>query len=168
MSEYAVGEEFEYKGIKFRSKLIASWAIFFNEIGISYEYEPECFILDGDVKFIPTFKIRVYLPNYDEYETYFVVVTGDPLDSNKLDQINNLARLTNAEVMELEGPPDFVNYLIYYLITESTVTFESFTFDPIKYGINYTGFSVMLEPEDLEYQSQIKINAIKAARKLMV
>lgn len=38
-----------YKGYKFRSRLEARWDIFFDEIGLKWEYEPEGFEF-GDKK----------------------------------------------------------------------------------------------------------------------
>ena len=33
--------ETEYKGYRFRSRLEARWAVFFDACGVSWEYEPE-------------------------------------------------------------------------------------------------------------------------------
>lgn len=52
-----------YKGYRFRSRLEARWAVFFDEAGIKYEYEPEGFILDDGTKYLPDF----YLPKEDIY-----------------------------------------------------------------------------------------------------
>lgn len=49
-----------YKGNRFRSRLEARWAVFFNALGIEYLYEPEGFEFDG-IKLLPDF----YLPTFD-------------------------------------------------------------------------------------------------------
>ena len=36
-----------YNGYRFRSRLEARWAVFFDEAEIPYEYEPEGFDVDG-------------------------------------------------------------------------------------------------------------------------
>ena len=36
-----------YKGYKFRSRLEARWAVFFDALGVEWEYEPEGFELGG-------------------------------------------------------------------------------------------------------------------------
>ena len=54
--------ETEYNGYRFRSRLEARWAVFFDIIGVKYEYEPEGFDIDG-VKYLPDF----YLPNADRW-----------------------------------------------------------------------------------------------------
>lgn len=44
-----------YKGYHFRSRLEARWAVFFDSLGIKWEYEPEGFMnADGD-KYLPDF-----------------------------------------------------------------------------------------------------------------
>lgn len=43
-----------YKGYHFRSRLEARWAVFFDALGLEWEYEPEGFDLDG-VWYLPDF-----------------------------------------------------------------------------------------------------------------
>lgn len=38
-------KETEYNGYRFRSRLEARWAVFFDVLGIKYEYEPEGLVL---------------------------------------------------------------------------------------------------------------------------
>lgn len=52
-----------YNGYKFRSRLEARWAVFFDAMEICYEYEPEGFNLDDNLSYLPDF----YLPNLDAY-----------------------------------------------------------------------------------------------------
>lgn len=51
-----------YNGIKFRSRLEARWAVFFDACGIKYEYEPEGYEIDGK-KYLPDF----HLPELEVY-----------------------------------------------------------------------------------------------------
>ena len=51
-----------YNGYRFRSRLEARWAVFFDEAGIRYEYEPEGFEA-VEQKYLPDF----YLPNLKTY-----------------------------------------------------------------------------------------------------
>lgn len=72
-----------YNGYRFRSRLEARWAVFFDAAGIKYQYEPEGFQVDfGDevVRYLPDF----YLPDFDCYAE--VKPTKDKLyeESNKL------------------------------------------------------------------------------------
>lgn len=97
-----------YKGYKFRSRLEARWAVFFDEIGIKWQYEVEGFALSDGRNYLPDFKIttinkitcwveikplddlgdgklqRFSLDHHEKYPTDFVteftVCSGDPLD----------------------------------------------------------------------------------------
>lgn len=46
----------KYAGILFRSRLEARWAVFFDALGIAWEYEPETFVRDGH-HYTPDFAI---------------------------------------------------------------------------------------------------------------
>lgn len=50
----------EYKGYLFRSRLEARWAVFFDELGIEWEYEPEGLVLSNGTYYLPDF----YLPGF--------------------------------------------------------------------------------------------------------
>jgi len=52
----------KYDGYRFRSRLEAKWAVFFDTARIKYEYEPEGFATNG-VCYLPDF----YLPQFDMY-----------------------------------------------------------------------------------------------------
>lgn len=53
----------EYNGLKFRSRLEARWAVFFDTAKIKYEYEPEGYEDENGNRYLPDF----YLPDYDIY-----------------------------------------------------------------------------------------------------
>lgn len=50
--------ETEYKGYKFRSRLEARWAVFFDACGVKWEYEPEGFDLGDGVYYLPDFLLH--------------------------------------------------------------------------------------------------------------
>jgi hypothetical protein len=50
--------ETHYKGYRFRSRLEARWAVFFDAMGIDWQYEPEGFELGDGVRYLPDFKIE--------------------------------------------------------------------------------------------------------------
>lgn len=62
MSNYVKPIETLYNGYRFRSRLEARWAVFFDEAGIKYQYETQGFT-DGEEKYLPDF----YLPDFDTY-----------------------------------------------------------------------------------------------------
>ena len=54
--------ETKYNGFRFRSRLEARWAIFFDMIGLKYEYEVEGFEIN-EIRYLPDF----YLPTLDRW-----------------------------------------------------------------------------------------------------
>lgn len=52
--------ETRYKGYRFRSRLEARWAVFFDTLGVRYEYEKEGFVLLGGLTYLPDF----WLPDF--------------------------------------------------------------------------------------------------------
>lgn len=52
-----------YKGYRFRSRLEARWAVFFDSLGIMWEYEPEGIVLSNGKSYLPDF----YLINFNCY-----------------------------------------------------------------------------------------------------
>ena len=77
--------ETEYKGYKFRSRLEARWAVFFDALRIRYEYETEGFEW-GDWKYLPDF----YLPDEDIY------VEVKPRRDGALDELWRAIRVMDA------------------------------------------------------------------------
>lgn len=56
-------KETYYNGYRFRSRLEARWAVFFDTLGIKYEYEPEGIRLSYGKSYLPDF----YLPHFHCY-----------------------------------------------------------------------------------------------------
>ena len=52
-----------YNGYKFRSRLEARWAVFFDYLRVEYEYEPEGFQLSNGESYLPDF----FLPKFKTY-----------------------------------------------------------------------------------------------------
>lgn len=66
-----------YNGYHFRSRLEARWAVFFDAVGIKYEYEPEGFEANG-VRYLPDF----YLPDADRW----IEIKGKKLSKNEIEK----------------------------------------------------------------------------------
>jgi hypothetical protein len=58
MGIYPNAKETLYNGYKFRSKLEAKWAVFFDKLGIPYQYEPDALLCEDGSQYTPDF----YLP----------------------------------------------------------------------------------------------------------
>lgn len=77
-----------YNGYRFRSRLEARWAVFFDAVGIKYQYEPEGYEIN-QVRYLPDF----YLPELDT----FVEVKA-----NKKEAIKDVERC--ASMIQWGGP----------------------------------------------------------------
>ncbi len=53
--------ETRYKGYRFRSRLEARWAVFFDELKATFDYEPEGFKLPSGATYLPDFRINVWI-----------------------------------------------------------------------------------------------------------
>lgn len=51
--------ETKYAGVRFRSRLEARWAVFFDELGVSWEYEPESYRSSDGRVYIPDFRLQL-------------------------------------------------------------------------------------------------------------
>lgn len=78
--------ETRYKGYRFRSRLEARWAVFFDALGIEYRYEPEGFkkVLGEDDD--PNPECVLYLPDFylPKTETWVEVKGGDEAWASEL------------------------------------------------------------------------------------
>lgn len=71
----------EYKGYRFRSRLEARWAVFFDSLGIKWHYEPEGYDLGDDGWYLPDFFLpdkNVWIEVKPEFNTQdrFVYLAG--------------------------------------------------------------------------------------------
>jgi hypothetical protein len=85
--------ETEYNGYRFRSRLEARWAVFFDALGVRYEYEKEGYILDG-VRYLPDF----WLPSVGPKGTW-VEIKGQEPTANELKKTGLLCLNTKAPVL---------------------------------------------------------------------
>jgi hypothetical protein len=77
--------ETRYKGYRFRSRLEARWAVFFDALGVKWEYEPEGFELKNG-RYLPDFRIiadsqlwveiKPNFPSGDEFQKLYDTVIG--------------------------------------------------------------------------------------------
>jgi hypothetical protein len=57
MAQMIKAIETRYKGYRFRSRLEARWAVFFDALGLQWDYEPEGFTLPSGTKYLPDFRV---------------------------------------------------------------------------------------------------------------
>ncbi len=123
--------ETHYKGYRFRSRLEARWAVFFDAMGIQWEYEPEGFKIDG-VYYLPDF----YLPQVSMYAE----VKPAGLSEDEIEKVNALAYNTNKPVLMLIGTPDFVEYV------------AALKWDESDEDVTYMGYSLLNRYLDNEHR----------------
>lgn len=83
-----------YKGYRFRSRLEARWAVFFDAAGIQYRYETEGFKTESGDMYLPDF----YLP---EYRMYAEVKGDEEQYRNDLPRIIKFLEGENATIKRL-------------------------------------------------------------------
>lgn len=70
-----------YNGYRFRSRLEARWAVFFDSLNVEYEYEPEGYRLQDGSCYLPDFRVKCYgmrgIRNWDPFDL-FIEVKGKP------------------------------------------------------------------------------------------
>lgn len=92
--------ETEYDGHRFRSRLEARWAVFFNAVGLTYEYEIEGFEMDG-TRYLPDF----YIPSLNRW----FEIKGRPLSSDEIKKCEEFCRRLdndNIKFSVLIGSPN--------------------------------------------------------------
>jgi hypothetical protein len=94
----------KYKGYRFRSRLEARWAVFFDTLGLKWEYEKEGFDLDGTY-YLPDF----WLPQV----RVWVEVKGGEFTAEQMNLCAALAVQTRNDVVMLGGPPDYKAYPVF-------------------------------------------------------
>lgn len=99
-----------YKGRKFRSRLEARWACFFDALGVAWDYEPEGFEFHDGSRYLPDF----YIP---EWRTY--VEIKPRLDDAKSPEMEKARQVcwslmtnTNLSVLLIIGNPWLNEYIV--------------------------------------------------------
>lgn len=104
--------ETKYKGYRFRSRLEARWAVFFDKMGIKYEYELEGFKLPSGKGYLPDF----FLPALD---AYVEVKPTDRMPYAELSKMVEFALEGDHQLLLIAGTP--TNEAMY-LINRRTMT----------------------------------------------
>ena len=95
--------ETQYKGYRFRSRLEARWAVFFDTLGVKWEYEPEGFDLGEAGWYLPDFRVTSPQGMVTWYEVKPQGVTSDMKFSAFKCAIDARADTTQAAL--LSGDP---------------------------------------------------------------
>lgn len=89
--------ETRYKGYRFRSRLEARWAVFFDALGLRWEYEKEGYDLGKAGWYLPDF----WLPERD----WWVEIKPGPLSREEWLKIEALCQQCQKTVLLIQGEP---------------------------------------------------------------
>jgi hypothetical protein len=94
--------ETRYNGYRFRSRLEARWAVYFDTLGIKYVYEPDGFTLSDGSWYLPDF----WLPQV----SMFAEVKPAVLTIAEITKCVLLTYQTGVECLMLDGPVEMRHY----------------------------------------------------------
>ena len=103
--------ETAYNGYRFRSRLEARWAVFFDTAGIKYLYEPEGFDIGEGTYYLPDF----YLPELKMWVEIKGVMSNS--DWNKINKFSD--KLTDERLIVLYDIPPEVEDLLDWAYEDS-------------------------------------------------
>lgn len=122
--------ETRYAGYRFRSRLEARWAVFFQTLGLKWEYEPEGFDLGFGDWYLPDFRVHYPGRGADEARDHWFEVKPrldlvPDADWSRLLKFEKAAELSNSDFVVLDGPPDMRAYLSPSWVTSGMVDAET-------------------------------------------
>ena len=86
----------QFKGYHFRSRLEARWAVFFDALGLEWEYEPEGFDLGGGVYYLPDFKVT----NTDGCYVWYEVKGDNVIGCEKFKKFKDLVDSARKDIRD--------------------------------------------------------------------
>ena len=139
-----------YKGYKFRSRLEARWAIFFDALGLDWEYEPEGYELPDGTYYLPDFylpSMRIWVEvkprklNAEEQKKAFL------LSSSTGDVVIHLSQIPDPS--ELYGWLSITSVDFYYGIDMPGIHKEWFALDLIEFYLSENRMGNLPTSDDL-------------------
>jgi hypothetical protein len=100
--------ETKWKGYSFRSRLEARWAVFFDTLGLEWDYESEGFHLPGGYRYLPGFKVKYPGSGWEWFECKPDLTLIPDTEWPKLAAFS--AQMPQGLVL-LDGPPSLRTYL---------------------------------------------------------
>ena len=91
-----------YNGYRFRSRLEARWAVFFDAMEIKYQYEPEGWQLADGTRYLPDFLL-------ERMGMWIEVKSGSP-SQKELQKLISLKRETKQPTAMICGTPNFPTF----------------------------------------------------------
>src|SRR5438067_13347526 len=97
-----------YKGYRFRSRTEARWAVFFDKLGLRWDYEEEGYVLPKTGCYLPDFK--VILPSDEIIYCEVNHSEADDFADDEIRKLREFAHERRCKVILLTGVPDFRAY----------------------------------------------------------
>lgn len=104
-----------YKGYRFRSRLEARWAVFFDALGLKWEYEAEGYELPSG-RYLPDFSFRVAIDGLEHPQ--FIEIKGAAPTTLDLRLAAELARHADCLVLIYQGDPGQCTGWRFYPVVE--------------------------------------------------
>lgn len=105
MSEKIKAIQTFYKGYHFRSRLEARWAVFFDALGLKWDYEPEGFELPGGVRYLPDFFVHSANPRHRAGSGYWIEIKGAQPTPAETSSLHLVCRASEHNGYLFTGPP---------------------------------------------------------------
>lgn len=129
-----------YRGYRFRSRLEARWAVFFDALGVPYEYEKEGFDLDGAGLYLPDFWLPTVRCRADRETGVWVEIKGQEPTEAENARCHALSAGTGRPVFLFVGLPDAFR-------EPKPVGFGGYEFSPDRGWDNYMRFCQCYSPD---------------------
>ena|ERR1043166_9258726 len=98
--------ETQYRGYRFRSRLEARWAVYFDALHLQWEYEKEGFRFACGTCYLPDF----WLPQVEMWAE----VKQSTFAPEELKKVSLLVQGSGFPCILLDGPPDLRSYGVVY------------------------------------------------------
>jgi hypothetical protein len=134
-----------YKGYRFRSRLEARWAVFFDAVGIRWEYEKEGYNFFGAC-YLPDF----WLPDL----SLWAEVKPEPFSPKEVDKARWLLWTTRRDVIMLVGAPETRIYEAISGDGYALFPYKDFIFDAGLVQLDYADRPYVEFPDS--YKAQLK------------
>ena len=96
--------ETHYNGYRFRSRLEARWAVFFDAVGASYEYEKEGFDLDSGL-YLPDFWFPMISFKVYPKSGYWTEIKATKPTQEEVCKMHDLVKMTGHHGFIISGNP---------------------------------------------------------------
>lgn len=112
-----------YRGIKFRSRIEARWATFFDAIGLDWEYEPQGYNFDGR-NYLPDFWLPNALSRSVATGLFFEVKGTKPTDEEEAKARGLAFGSGKPVVIAVNGPREPDNEVIFEYVADARGTWD--------------------------------------------